>query len=211
LIDNQPLSYHNLQQLRRETAWVDPNVRLWNRSLLYNLYYADNQVPLNVVIEQADLRGVLERLENGLQTPLSSEGRALSGGQGQRVRFGRALQRRDARLVILDEAFRGLDRGKRRLLLRRAREFWKKSTVICVTHDVRQTVEFDRVLVLDKGKIIEDGAPQSLAAQPSSRYAALLEAESNVREKLWSKHRWRRLWLEGGKLTDKTTTNQLTN
>lgn len=205
LIDNQPLSYHNLQQLRRETAWVDPNVRLWNRSLLYNLYYADNQVPLNVVVEQADLRGVLERLEDGLQTSLSSEGRALSGGQGQRVRFGRALQRRDARLVILDEAFRGLDRGKRRLLLRRAREFWKNSTVICVTHDVRQTVEFDRVLVLDKGEIIEDGSPQSLAAQPSSRYAALLEAESNVREKLWSKHRWRRLWLEGGKLTDKTT------
>jgi ABC-type multidrug transport system fused ATPase/permease subunit len=204
LIDNQPLSYEGLLKLRQETAWVDPTIQLWNRSLLYNLYYAAQQVPLNIVVEEADLRGMLERLEDGLQTTLGSEGKSLSGGEGQRVRLGRGLQRQNARLVLLDEAFRGLSRSKRQSLLRRARKFWSNSTLICITHDVSQTLDFERVLVIDKGELVEDGHPLTLAKDGTSRYAALLAAEENVHEKLWSKDNWRRLWLEGGQLSDRT-------
>ena len=62
------------------------------------------------------------------------------------------------------------------------------------------TQQFDRVIVLEGGHIVEDGAPQELAAQPASRYRALLDAEMAVRTGLWSDAQWRRLWLEGGQV-----------
>lgn len=198
LIDGEPLDFERLQRLRNEVAWVDPTIQLWNRSFLYNLRYGGGQMPLNWIIEQADLRSVLERLPEGMQTRLGGEGRLISGGEGQRTRFGRGMQRRDARLVILDEPFRGLDREKRRTLLARARDYWPQATLICVTHDVGQTQTFDRVLVVENGHIIEDGQPADLFVRPGSRYKALMDAEDAVREKLWASEAWRRLWLENG-------------
>jgi len=198
LIDGEPLHFERLQRLREEVAWVDPAIQLWNRAFLYNLRYGGGQVPLNWIIEQADLRAVLERLPDGMQTRLGGEGRLISGGEGQRTRFGRGMQRRDARLVILDEPFRGLDREKRRTLLARARAYWPQATFICVTHDVGQTQTFDRVLVVENGRIVEDDTPAALLAHPVSRYKALMNAEDVVREKLWSSEAWRRLWLENG-------------
>lgn len=200
LIDNEPFDFARLRRLRAETAWVDPTIQLWNRSFLYNLRYGGNRMPLNMIIDQADLRTVLERLPNGMQTRLGGEGRLVSGGEGQRMRFGRGLQRPDARLVILDEPFRGLDREKRRTLLTRARAYWPHATMLCVTHDVGQTQEFERILVVEDGCIIEDDTPQALLERPDSRYRSLLAAEDAVREKLWSSESWRRLWLENGQL-----------
>lgn len=202
LIDGEPFDYARLQTLRAETAWVDPTIQLWNRSFLYNLRYGGSRMALNMIIDQADLRTVLERLPDGMQTTLGGEGRLVSGGEGQRMRFGRGLQRPDARLVILDEPFRGLDREKRRTLLARARAYWPQATMLCITHDVGQTQEFERVLVVEDGRIIEDDAPQSLLARPDSRYRSLLEAEDAVRETLWSNESWRRLWLENGQVSE---------
>ena len=86
--------------------------------------------PLQEVIAAADLRDVLERLPDGLQTLVGESGALLSGGEGQRVRLGRALKRKQARLVILDEPFRGLDRHTRHELLLRARSHWRGSTLL---------------------------------------------------------------------------------
>jgi ATP-binding cassette subfamily B protein len=92
LIDGAPLDSQRLERLRRETAWVDPAVQLWNRSFLDNLFYgvsADSALPLSRVVEQADLCDVLEKLPEGLQMPLGEGGAFVSGGEGQRVRVGR--------------------------------------------------------------------------------------------------------------------------
>ncbi|MBD0325618.1 MAG: ATP-binding cassette domain-containing protein, partial [Pyrinomonadaceae bacterium] len=203
-IDNAPLNQQLLEQLRRETAWVDPTVQLWNESLLGNIAYGAYRpaLPLDRVIEEADLRSVLERMPEGLQMSLGEGGAMLSGGEGQRVRLGRAVYRPDVRLVILDEPFRGLDRDKRSSLLARARNNWRAATLLCVTHDVGETMSFERVLVVEGGKIVEDGAPQRLAEQKSSRYSALLEAERNVRAGLWSSSEWRRLTIDKGSLVE---------
>ena len=88
---------------------------------------------------------LIEQLPDGLQTTLGEGGTLVSGGEGQRVRFGRGLGRPDARLVILDEPFRGLERNSRATLLRRARERWPRATIVCVTHDISETATFDRV------------------------------------------------------------------
>jgi ATP-binding cassette subfamily B protein len=203
-VDGEPLSAGCLDRLRTETAWVDPTVRLWNRPLADNLVYGCHgpAAAMGEVLEAADLIEVLQRLPEGLQTPLGEGGGCVSGGEGQRVRFGRALQRRHARLVILDEPFRGLERARRRALLRRARALWAHATLLCITHDIEETADFDRAVVVEAGRVAEDGPPQQLARDPTSRYHALLEAEQSVRMGLWSGAGWRHLWLEGGCLLE---------
>ena len=208
-INGEPFDYALLQQLRRETAWVDPHMHLWDDSLLYNLQYGSEQDRsgdlLYTAIKQADLLGVLERLPNGLTSRLGESGRRISGGEGQRVRFGRGLHRYNAPLVILDESFRGLDREKRFSLLQEARLFWKESTMLCVTHDVSQTLPFSRVLVLENGRVVEDGVPEELLSQPDSHYRALLEEEEMVRTKLLENETWRHLRIAAGTVTEQTT------
>jgi len=167
-----------------------------------NLEYGtppDSERRLRDALEAAELHGLVEQLPEGLQTTLGEGGALVSGGEGQRVRLGRAMLRSSARLVILDEPFRGLDREKRHLLLARAREWWPRATLICITHDIGQTMQFPRVLILEGGRIVEDGAPAELAKQPS-KYRAMLDAEDGIRTGLWSGPNWRRLRLEGGRL-----------
>jgi ATP-binding cassette subfamily B protein len=206
-IDGDPLD-EVLPALRERTAWLDPAVHLWNRSLYENLRYGQPHPDAGVqsVSEIAELTPLLAALPDGLQSSLGEAGTRLSGGEQQRVRFARALARGDADLVLLDEPFRGLDRAARSRLLARARQHWARATLLCVTHDLSETRDFERVLVLDGGRIVEDGAPAHLAAQPESRYATLLRAELELLQSLRCDPGWRRLWLQDARLTERTLT-----
>ncbi|MFO1080003.1 MAG: ATP-binding cassette domain-containing protein [Reyranellaceae bacterium] len=201
-VDGRELTEDALVALRRETAWVDPAIQIWNTSFLDNLAFGAPDADLGrtaSAIDDARLRGVLQKLPHGLQTPLGEGGTLLSGGEGQRVRLARALVQSNVRLALLDEPFRGMDRQARIELLADARRRWRDATMICVTHDVGETRAFDRVLVIEDGRILEDGPPASLAARPS-RYRQLLHAEKLVRERTWKGKQWRHLRLEQGAL-----------
>jgi ATP-binding cassette subfamily B protein len=203
LADGRELDESHLDQLRAQTAWIDPAVQIWNRPLAANLQYGLAGAPrmsLDEAIDAAELRRVLDRLPNGLATPLGEGGGLVSGGEGQRVRFGRALLRPGIRLVILDEPFRGLDLDQRRALLQRARELWCDATLLSISHDVSETLSFNRVIVLDSGRVVEDDNPLRLAEQQSSRLYAMLQAEHAAREGLWSAADWRHLRLDDGKV-----------
>jgi ATP-binding cassette subfamily B protein len=203
-VDDAPLDGERLRDLRRVTAWVDPAVQLWNRSLLANLQYGNSEgdTAIGNTLEEADLFDILERLPEGMQTALGESGGLVSGGEGQRVRLGRAFNKPDVRLAILDEPFRGLDRGRRRALLLQARAHWRAATMLCITHDVGETQAFERVLVIENGRIVEDAPPAVLAARPDSRYRAMLDAEETVRRGMWESAAWRRLWIEKGELRE---------
>ncbi|MCB0157310.1 MAG: ABC transporter ATP-binding protein, partial [Caldilineaceae bacterium] len=203
-VDGAPLIGVRLQALRREIAWVDPSVQLWNRTLQENLTYGNGpaeDLPLSQALARADLYDVMERLPAGHQTRLGEGGGLVSGGEGQRVRLGRALLRPGVRLAILDEPFRGLDRGQRRARLAAARAQWADATLLCITHDIEETRTFDRVLVIEDGRIVEDGAPGTLAARPDSRYGRLLTTAATVQAQRWAGAQWQRLRLEHGTLT----------
>jgi ABC-type bacteriocin/lantibiotic exporter with double-glycine peptidase domain len=204
LVDGVELDESHLDQLRPQTAWVDPAVQLWNRPLEENLRYGlpdGPRVPVDSAIEAAELSRVIERLPDGLDTPLGEGGGLVSGGEGQRVRLGRALLRPGVRLAILDEPFRGLDFEQRHKLMARSREIWRDATLLAISHDIAEALEFDRVLVIDAGRVVEDGDPKALAADRESRLAAMLEAERAVREEFWNGPGWRHLRLENGQLT----------
>jgi len=99
-----------------------------------------------------------------------------------------------------DEPFRGLDRATRERLLERARAWWPRATLLCISHDVEATLPFDRVAVVESGRIVETGRPGALAALPGSRYGALLAQESAIRRRFRMETGWRRLRIEDGRL-----------
>ncbi len=213
LIDGRPLDAQRLAQLREETAWVDPAVQLWNATLVENLLYGHDDEALGHledVLEGADLLDVVERMPDGLQSSLGESGARVSGGQGQRVRFGRAMLKRDARLVILDEPFRGLERDKRRELLRRARKLWSRATILFVSHDVADTLEMDRVLVVQDGAVVEDGTPEGLLAEDTS-YRALVEGDRHALAGVWGKPEWKRLRVVDGQIVEKSAVGEATS
>jgi len=194
-----------LVELRRQTAWLDPSVQLWNRSVLDNLLYgrgSPDGAPLSEAMVASRLSAVLERLPGGLQTQIGENGGLLSAGEAQRLRLARAMLRSEPRLVLLDEPFSGLDRDTRQALMAAARSWWPGATLLCVTHDVADTIEFDRVLVIEGSRLVEDGRPVDLLARPGSRYARLAAADRRLRDELWSGERWRRLRLERGTLSE---------
>ena len=196
-VDGLPL---DLDTLRRQTAWVDPSIQIWNEMLLDNLEYGNSAEVanrLNFVLDQANLYDVLEQLPDGLQTKLGEGGRLVAGGEGQRVRLGRAMLRKEARLVILDEPFRGLDRPQREALLAKARAHWADATLLFISHDVSDTQQFDRVVVLDSGRLVEEGIPTQLLAQPDSAYQRLLASPPRD---LWRKFEWQRLTMQDGRV-----------
>jgi ATP-binding cassette subfamily B protein len=204
LVDGNPLTGRVLAWLRRRTTWVDPTVQLWNRSLLENLRYGQEgeRRPVGEAVEAAELDEVLARLPMGLQTPVGAGGALLSGGEGQRVRLGRGICRDTPSLVILDEAFCGLERTRRSAMLAAARVRWKDATLLCITHDISQTRGFGRVLVIEGGRIVEDDVPATLAERSDSRYAGLLAAEAHALARLAGPE-WRHLRVDGGHVSER--------
>jgi len=204
-VDDALLDSGRLNRLRRESAWIDPQVHLFRATLYDNLRYGNSDAAAHSVeksIDVADLEKILRRSPDGLQMSIGEGGSLVSGGEGQRIRAARAFGRSGVRLAILDEPARGLGRAQRRQLVAVARRRFRDATLLCITHDVSDTLNFDRVLVIEGGRIVEQGPPQALRDTAGSRYAQLLEEEGAVARDLWAHPKWRKLHLNAGTLSE---------
>ncbi len=204
-VDGAPLDGEQLAELRHHTAWIAPEVHLFQATLLDNLRYGngpDATGRVGLAIQDTGLADVLERLPDGLQTSLGEGGALVSGGEGQNVRIGRGLARPEVRLAILDEPARGLDREARRSFLANARQHFAGATLLFVTHDVADTLDFQRILVVEGGRIVEQGPPQELYEKTGSRYRALFDQGNRTQQQLWSSSMWRHLNMNDGLLTE---------
>jgi ATP-binding cassette subfamily B protein len=94
-------------------------------------------------------------------------------------------------------------------MLQRARQLWQDATLLCITHDVGETMAFERVLVLDRGTIVEDDSPLVLAERDGSHYRALLQADNAVREGAWSAEQWRRIRIDSGRLSERRSREEV--
>jgi ATP-binding cassette subfamily B protein len=202
LVDGEALDRARSHRLWPSTAWVDPQVRVWNRPLHDNVSGGRAGSAVHEALAAAELDDVARRVGD---LPLGDDGGLLSGGEAQRVRLARALAQQHVRLVVLDEALRGLDRTQRTRLLDRARRHWSNATLLCATHDLRDAAGFDRVLVIAEGRVVEDGDPTALAADTGSRFRALLDAEEALHADLDSSAGWRRLHVAQGRVRELTT------
>ncbi len=203
LVDERPLTGAHLASTRSTMAWVAPEVTLWNASMQDNVTYGNPSsalLGLDAVLRHAELDGVIAHLADGVASGLGEGGGLLSGGEGQRVRLARALLRPAVRLAVLDEPFRGVDRDGRARLLDMVRRHWAGATLVFVTHDVSHTMSFDRVVVVDRGRLAEEGRPQDLAARTGSLYRRLLDAEAMSAVELWADEAWEHWRLTDGRL-----------
>lgn len=191
-------------ELRARVGWLDPEVTLWDDTVLENIRYGSPNTHTDVAeaVAGADLHGVLARRPLGFHTRAGESGRCLSGGEAQRVRLARTLSNADsAGIIVLDEPFRGLSRDARQDLMGYVRGRWRDRTVLCATHDIKTACDFDRVLVVEDGRVVEDGDPQVLL-RGQSALARLLEAEEAAFESIWNASIWRHLRIEDGRLAE---------
>jgi ATP-binding cassette subfamily B protein len=178
-VNGRPLSGVALARLRRLTAWADGSTRLYDASLVANTDIGAHAgaLPASERLRLAGLDPAYDRLGDA---PIGPDGGRLSRAEAQRLRLARALGRPRAELVLLDEAIGGLRSDERRALIARARDIWRSATLVHVTHDVASAADFGRVIVVERGRIVEDGDPATLAANPHSRYAGLLACQALV-------------------------------
>jgi ATP-binding cassette subfamily B protein len=155
LIDGRAIDSATAAALREDTAWVDTEATIWSGTVKDNV---GDGAGFEDALREADFESVTARL-GGTSGLVGESGRLLSGGEAQRLRLARALCRPNPRLVILDEAFRGLDAEQRARLLSASRRWWRDTTLVWVTHHVADTLDWDRVIVVEDGRIAEDGNP----------------------------------------------------
>ena len=165
-----------LADLRRRIGFVTQDVQIFGATLRDNLTLFDETIPdarLLDALERMELGGWLARQPAGLDARLTPD--TLSAGEAQLLAFARVLLR-DPQLVIFDEAASRLDPATERLVRRASAEALRGRTGIIIAHRLATVERVDRVLVLDGGRLVEDGPRAALASDPASRYAALVRA-----------------------------------
>jgi len=163
---------------RRRLAMVPQEGRLFSGSLRENLLYAvpegGNEL-LRQVADAVSLQEEVAEFSAGFETRVGEGGKALSGGQRQRVSLGRALARGGS-LWLLDDPFSHLDAGTARKVWQAMRPLLRESTAFLVTGRISLLAEADRIVVLEKGRVIEQGSHGQLLAG-GGYYARMVERE----------------------------------
>ncbi|WP_394214832.1 ABC transporter transmembrane domain-containing protein [Brachybacterium vulturis] len=163
----------SLEDLRRQVAILPQESVLFTESVRENIRFGRREASLAEIEEAARRAGAhdfIMGLPEGYDTVLGNRGDTLSGGQRQRIAIARAMIRR-APVVVLDEATTGLDPAAKAQVNESLRELARSRTTISITHDATTVAGLDRVLWLEEGRILEDGTPAQLAADPDSRYS----------------------------------------
>ncbi len=175
LIDGVDISLVDAAQLRRQIGVVLQENLLFNRSVRENIAITDPAAPIDVVIRAAQLAGAHEfvsELPEGYDTVVGEQGASLSGGQRQRMAIARALFT-NPRILIFDEATSALDYESEAILQRNMASICKGRTVIVIAHRLSSVRQSHRIIVLDKGRLVEEGSHDALLARTDGLYAHL--------------------------------------
>ncbi|MGB6976073.1 MAG: ABC transporter ATP-binding protein [Gammaproteobacteria bacterium] len=180
LIDGQNIAKVTQDSLRDQIAMIPQEPSLFHRSLLENIRYGRLTATDEEVIEAAKLAHCQEfvgSLAEGYQTLVGERGIKLSGGQRQRIAIARAILK-NAPLLILDEATSALDSITEHLIQESLNRLMQGRTTIVIAHRLSTLMDMDRILVFDKGKIVEDGSKNDLL-QVNGYFAKLWNMQVN--------------------------------
>ena len=179
LIDGQDISKVTQASLHKNIAYVPQDPFLFHRTLRENIAYgkpdaSDDEV--RNAAKKAHAMEFIDKLPKGLDTVVGERGVKLSGGQRQRVAIARAILK-DAPILVLDEATSALDSESEKLIQASLSELMKGRTAIVIAHRLSTIAKLDRIVVLEEGKIIEDGPHSKLLSQKGT-YANLWSHQS---------------------------------
>jgi ATP-binding cassette, subfamily B, bacterial HlyB/CyaB len=175
LVDGIDISLIDAAQLRRQVGVVLQENLLFNRSVRENIAITDPAAPIEAVIRAAQLAGAHEfvsELPEGYDTLVGEQGCGLSGGQRQRIAIARALFSQP-RILILDEATSALDYESEAILQKNMGAICHGRTVIIIAHRLSAVRHAHRIVVMDKGRIVEEGPHATLLERPGGLYAHL--------------------------------------
>ncbi|MDA8381734.1 MAG: ABC transporter ATP-binding protein [Betaproteobacteria bacterium] len=168
-IDGQDIARVTQASLRRSIAVVEQNISLFNRTVLENLRYGrldatDEEV--YQAVEAARCTEFILRLPSGFRTVVGDRGTKLSGGQRQRLAIVRAFLK-DAPIILLDEATSELDSESEEAIQEALARLFKGRTVVAIAHRLSTLNAFERIVVLDRGRVVEDGSLSALLGRRS--------------------------------------------
>ena len=181
LIDGQNVAKGTQQSLRRQVAYVPQEALLFHRTIAENIAYARPDASMDEIREaarQANALEFIERLPQGFDTVTGERGIKLSGGQRQRIAIARAMLA-NAPILVLDEATSALDSESEKLVQDALEKLMQGRTSIVVAHRLSTVASLDRIVVLDRGKIVEDGPHAELIA-PGGEYAQLWSRQTGA-------------------------------
>jgi ATP-binding cassette subfamily B protein len=178
LIDGQDIARATQASLCAAIAIVPQDTTLFNRTLMENIRYGRPEASDEEVwaaATAARCRPFIESLPEGLETMVGDRGVKLSGGQRQRIAIARAFLR-DTPLIILDEATSALDSESEEAIREALRRLMAGRTVIAIAHRLSSLRDFDRIVVLQAGRLVEDGPPDALLGRDGA-YRELVRRE----------------------------------
>ena len=165
LLDSIDIKEYTLKSLRHQIGYVSQRVHLFNGTIAENISYGEkDKYSREDIIQAAKLANAMEfidKLESGIDTEIGDNGILLSGGQRQRIAIARVLLRNNP-ILILDEATSALDNESEKLVQDAIETLQKNRTSIIIAHRLSTIEKADRILVIDDGKVVEDGDHLSL-------------------------------------------------
>ena len=178
---SHPLEEWNLNALRSSIALVDQHITLFPTTIMENIRYGKPEATDEEVInaaEVAEASAFVSSLPEGWDTMVGEGGHRLSGGQRQRVAIARAVLK-DAPLLILDEATSAVDNETEAALQRSIHRISRNRTTIVIAHRLSTVRHADRIVVLEEGKVVEDGTHEGLVGQ-NGVYARLWSVQTGI-------------------------------
>ncbi|KAI5965388.1 ATM1 [Candida pseudojiufengensis] len=186
LIDGQDITKVSLESLRSKIGVVPQETPLFNDTIIENIRYGDlnstNQ-QIDDVIKQVKLDQLIKELPEGKETIVGERGLMISGGEKQRLAIARLLLK-NAPITFFDEATSALDTHTEQSLLKTIKQTFKQSqnTNISIAHRLRTISDSDKIIVLNKGHVQEQGNHLTLLSNPESLYSQLWNIQENLEE-----------------------------
>ena len=179
LIDNQDISNVTQDSLRKSIAVIPQDTSLFHRSIYENIAYGNPKASEKKVIQASKMAHVddfVQDLPMGYESMVGERGLKVSGGQRQRIAVARAILK-NAPILILDEATSALDSESEMFIQKGMKDLMNGKTVIAIAHRLSTLKEMDRIIVMTKGKIIEQGKPKELL-EKNGAYAHLWKIQT---------------------------------
>ena len=182
LLDDIPIDQLQLGDLRRAIALVSQDIYLFHGTVRDNIAYAAPEATEAAVREsaqQAEALDFIDALPDGFDTVVGERGQRLSGGQRQRIALARAILK-DAPILVLDEATAAVDNDTEAAIQRSLMHITANRTTLVIAHRLSTVRHADRIVVMDQGRIVEDGTHDQLLHQPGA-YADLWRVQAGLR------------------------------